>query len=264
MLTGVKNQTKVLLLSVKYNLMREMVNRVSFFTNVGFMMLNNATFIIQWIILFQIRDDFGGADFKGIMMLWAMAASTYGLSHILFNRAFGLSYLIMEGKLDAFLVQPKNVLISIISSETNASSIGDLMYGYLVVLIVKPSFHILFWYTLYTITGAIISAAVSVLFHSLSFWIVKSDVIADNINGAVIHLSTYPEGIFKGAIKFLIYSIVPVGLISYLPLRLMIQFDLIGFLCVAGFTAVITMLSFLVFYRGLRHYSSSNMMSAHV
>ena len=54
MLTAVKNQVRVCVLSVKYNIMREMLNKVTFLTNILFMMLNNATFIVQWVILFRL------------------------------------------------------------------------------------------------------------------------------------------------------------------------------------------------------------------
>lgn len=60
MLTAVKNQLRVCALSVKYNIMREMLNKVTFVTNVLFMMLNNATFIVQWVILLRLRDDVCG------------------------------------------------------------------------------------------------------------------------------------------------------------------------------------------------------------
>ena len=49
MLTAVKNQLRVCALSVKYNIMREMLNKVTFVTNVLFMMLNNATFILHFL-----------------------------------------------------------------------------------------------------------------------------------------------------------------------------------------------------------------------
>ena len=49
MLTAVKKELRICLLSVKYNIMREMLNKVSFLTNVLFMMFNNATFIIKKI-----------------------------------------------------------------------------------------------------------------------------------------------------------------------------------------------------------------------
>lgn len=55
MLTVVKNQIKVMILSVKYNIMMQMVNKVTFITNILFMILNNASFIIQGLILFNIK-----------------------------------------------------------------------------------------------------------------------------------------------------------------------------------------------------------------
>ena len=57
MLMEVKNQLKVNLLTIKYAVMRELLNKVTFFTNVIFMILNNATFIIQWLVLFSIREE---------------------------------------------------------------------------------------------------------------------------------------------------------------------------------------------------------------
>ncbi|MDE6214705.1 MAG: hypothetical protein K2M70_14730, partial [Lachnospiraceae bacterium] len=60
MLTAVKNQLRVCLLSLKYNIMREMVNKVTFLTNVCFMVLNNAALLVQWFILFRLREDVGG------------------------------------------------------------------------------------------------------------------------------------------------------------------------------------------------------------
>ena len=51
MLMEVKNQLKVMFLSIKYALTREMLNKVTFFSNIIFMILNNASFIIQWVII---------------------------------------------------------------------------------------------------------------------------------------------------------------------------------------------------------------------
>ena len=67
MLTAVKNQLKVNLLSVKYSLMREMLNKTTFLMNIIFMILNNASFIIQWIILFSLRDNIGGYQLKHVL-----------------------------------------------------------------------------------------------------------------------------------------------------------------------------------------------------
>ena len=132
MLTAVKNQGRVCLLSFQYNRMREMLNKVNFFTNIGFIMLNDAAFLIQWMILFHLKNEIGGYTIREVMLLWGLTAGSYGISRIFFARAFALPELIVNGKLDAYLVMPKNVLLSVITSATNPSAIGDLLYGIVV------------------------------------------------------------------------------------------------------------------------------------
>ena len=58
-----RKEIKLFFLSVKYNLVREMANPVSFILNVLFMMLNNATFLVQWLVIFSIKTDLGGFMF---------------------------------------------------------------------------------------------------------------------------------------------------------------------------------------------------------
>lgn len=264
MLTAVKNQCRVILLSVKYNIMREMTNRVTFLTNIGFMVLNNATFIIQWLLLFTLKKDIGGYALKDVMLLWGLSAGTYGLAHIFFQRAYSLPYLIINGKLDSFLVQPKNVLLSIITSSTSTSAIGDLIYGYLVVGIFNFSIKNLLLFTYFSIIGALILPAFAVITGSICFWIVRSDMLAENLNNILINFSTYPDGIFKGLVRFLLYTLVPVGIVIYLPVKIILHFNLWSMFLVTGFAVLITLLAFLIFYRGLRRYTSSSLMSARI
>lgn len=262
MLTAVKNQLRVCVLSVKYNIMREMINKVTFLTNICFMMLNNATFIIQWVILFRIKENIGGYTISDVMLLWGVCASGFGLSRIFFARAFSLSDLIINGKLDSYLVQPKNVLLSVLTSSTDTSAIGDLFYGILVMCIFSFGLRRFALFIIFSVTGAIIATAFALLMGSLSFWLVRVEIFGSNMVNIMLSFSTYPDGIFKGAVRFLIYLIIPVGMSVYLPVHIMLDFDLTGFLTVLAYTVLITALSVFVFYRGLRRYSSSNLMEA--
>lgn len=264
MLTVVKNQLRVMLLSVKYNVVREMTNRVTFLTNVIFMILNNASFIIQWLIFFQIKETIGGYTMNDVMLLWGIAASTYGFSFTFFKGAYSLPKLIMNGKIDAFLVQPKDVLLGISTSETKVSAIGDLLYGYIILCIFHFSLYKLLMFTLFTITGGIIITAFAIIIGSLGFYIVKADAFADSLNGIMTNIATYPDQIFQFGIKVMMYTVLPVGFSAFLPLRTMLNFNLIALVQIFGFTILITLLAFFVFYRGLRKYSSSNLMSARI
>lgn len=260
MLQAVKNQFRVTIKTIKYGIMREMLNKTSFIMNVLFMILNNASFIIQWIVIYSLKEDVGGYTFNQILMLWAIAASTYGFSHFNFKRSYSLSDIITNGKLDSFLVQPKNVLISAITTDVEVSALGDILYGYIVLVASGLTLTKFLLFTLFSITGAIILTDIAVLLGSLSFWFGKSDMIADTGNSLMVTFSTYPDGIFKGISRILLLTIIPIGLTSYFPVWIMTEFNLKLTLIIFGTTVFLTIFTFVVFYRGLRRYSSSNLM----
>lgn len=260
MLQEVKNQIKVTLKTIKYGLMRQMINKTSFVMNIVFMILNNASFIIQWLVIYSLREDVGGYTFNQVLLLWAVAASTYGLSRFIFKKAFSLSELITNGKLDSFLVQPKNVLISAITTELDVSAIGDILYGYIILIVSGTSLIKFLLFTIFSITGAIIIVDIAVILGSLSFWFGNSDMIADTGNSLMTNFATYPDGIFKGVTRIIILTIIPMGITAYFPVWIMTEFNLLLFITIVVATVVATCITFLFFYRGLRRYSSSNLM----
>lgn len=264
MLMEVKNQIKVTILSIKYSLMREMLNKTTFLMNVIFMILNNASFIIQWVILFSLKDNIGGYGLKQVLLLWGLVSLTYGISHFFFESSFKLSDTINTGKLDAFLIQPKNVLISTITSSVSASAIGDIIYGFIMLFIYGFSIKTFLLYTLFAITGSLIITSFAIILGSLSFWFNKSDLVADTGNHLMIQFSTYPDGIFKGIVKIILYTIVPVGVCIYLPISVITNFNLYLFILILVFTGVLVSLAFLIFNKGLKRYSSSNLMVARI
>ncbi len=155
--------------------MREALNKVSFITNILFMILNNACFIVQWIILYSVKENIGGYTLNKVLLLWALAASTYGFAHLFFEKAFSLSDTINNGKLDSYLVQPRNVLLSVVTSDVKISAIGDLIYGLIMIFICGLTIKKFILFVIFTITGGLILVSISIIYNSLSFWFSKSD-----------------------------------------------------------------------------------------
>ncbi len=281
MSTAVKNQVRVCLLSVKYNIMREMVNPVTFVTNILFMMLNNATILVQWFILFRLRGEIGGYTMKDVMLLWGLTAASFGLSKVLFARVFSLPELIISGKLDSYLVQPKNVCLSVLTSATSTASIGDFLYGLVLMAFSGFSMGRLVLFLLFTVTGTVIFVAFTLLLGSLSFWFVRAEMAGGQMVSGMISFMTYPDGIFRGISRFLLYFLIPVGMAVWQPVHIMTAFSgageigpgagetwqglqsgLIAILTVTGYAAALMTIAVFVFYRGLRRYSSSSLMEA--
>ena len=264
MLTEVKKQFKVTRLSVKFALMREMLNKVSFITNVLFMILNNSAMVVQWIVLFSLKPEFGGYTLKQVLLLWALASGCYGVSRFFFKKAFSLSDTINSGKLDAFIVQPKSVLLSAITSDVEVSAIGDMLFSIIFFCIYGFSFIKLLLFVFFCITGGLLLTAITVTLNSLSFWFGNADMIAHVGDSLMINFATYPDGIFKGIVKWSLFTIIPLGLTAYLPVKTIINFNPLYFVIIVVATIVLISIAVLVFNLGLKRYSSSNLMSARV
>ncbi|XMB85174.1 ABC-2 family transporter protein [Mycoplasmatota bacterium WC44] len=256
----VKKNILLIFTCIKYNLLKEMEYRFAFIFQIVGMILNNGTFIVQWMILFTLKSDFEGYVFQDILILWAVAAGSFGLNKMVFMNANNISNYIVTGKLDTYLVQPKNVLINVISSRMSTSSIGDIAYGFLVLIVLRVSLKVFLLYLVLIFLGAIIHAAFNVITHSLSFWLGRAESIANSLEQAILMPSTYPEGIFKGLVRGFMFSIIPVGFIVFIPVRLLDAFDLNLFILLVLFTIIVVTLAFVIFNKGLKKYSSSNLM----
>lgn len=260
MLTEVKKHIELIFVSFKFNLLKEMEYRVAFISKIIGMILNNGSFIIQWVILFSIKDNIGGYDFRDVMYLWAIASTSFGIWHVFFFNSFNISNLILTGKLDSYLVQPKNVLINVCSSNSSASALGDVIYGYIILLFLKVDLMTFITFTIVSIISGIIHTAFSVIVQSSAFWIRRADNLSNSIFNAYLMPSTYPEGIFKGFVKLIFFTVLPVGFIVYIPVRILLDFNILTFISLVSFTVLIVFIATFVFYKGLRKYSSSNLM----
>ena len=264
MLMAAKSQIYATYLSTKYALQRELLNKFTFISNIIFMIINNGCFIVQWIILYSLKEDVGGYTFKQVLLLWGIAAFTFGISRFFFKEAFDLPEIINSGKLDNYLVQPKNVLITCITSSVEVSAIGDMIYGLIMVILFGLSIKNVLLFIICGICGALTITSISIIFSSLSFWFGRTEMITNTVNSLMINFATYPEGIFKGIIKFMFYTFLPLGITTYVPVRVVSEFSINSLIYVIVGTMFFVTLAFLIFYRGLKKYSSANLMNARI
>ena len=160
------------------------------------------------------------------MMRKAIKANTrLNFEELFFDGAFDMAKLIINGKLDTFLVQPKNALIGVITSKSSVSAIGDLIYAYIILFIYGFSILRFMLFTFLIIIGGIVLTEVSVITGSLCFWLTRGDLLVDNVNHIMVTTATYPDTIFKNAVRLLLYTIIPVGMTAYLPCNIILAAD---------------------------------------
>ncbi len=259
MLTEVKKEIKLTLLSVKYNILREMANPLAFILNVIFMMLNNATFLVQWAIMFTLKDNFGIYGFKEICLLWGISAASYGIAHVFFNGAFTLAEDIENGSLDQMLILPRDTLMCTLTSSTSISAIGDFLYGIILSIICYHSISNIILIIIFTILGAFIYTAFGVIYSSIAFKFTKTSDFSQSMFGMFVTFSLYPNTVFNKVTRVILYTLIPVGLAVYLPVEIILNFNFINIIIVILFTIFITLISYFIFYNGLKKYTSSNL-----
>lgn len=233
--------------------------RGAFWAQVAGMTLNNLLFFTLWWIFFDRFEEIRGWRVEDMLALFGLVAAGFGGSVVVAGGVRDLARTIAEGELDALLTQPKNVLHHAIGSRSLAHGWGDLSSGLLFVAlsgVVGPAALPWLGVALCLSTGMFV--ATGVLLHSLAFWLGNVDTLARSVWEFLVTFSLYPPTLFSGALRLLLFTLVPAGFIGYLPVGLLRDFAwpqlalAVGGLCFYGALAVG------VFACGLRRYESGS------
>ena len=261
MFMGVKNNFKLIFSYLKLNVKKEWKYKSSFFMQIIMMVLNDAFFLIQWFIIFNLVDNIGGYGFNETMMLWAVSAGGFGVSHIFFGGAWEIKDIVYDGKLDVFLTQPKNILINVCCSSTSIAAVGDIIYSYVVLILIGAPWY---WYLIMIpaiIISGIIYASVYVTYVSLCFRIKGGDALAKSVEGTINKSAQYPSAIFNFTVKALLFTLIPAFFYSFIPVQYFFLTPnvwwILGAFAVTTFWVV---LAFVTFNHGLKRYNSGNLM----
>ena len=189
----------------------------------------------------------------------AILTGAYGLTQICFGGVVGLGIAILNGDLDPFMTQPKNLLLHLSASKSRSRGWGQLIT--MVILVILGGFTKGFMLPLIFLTmlsGCLIFTSIGILVQSLTFWLGSIESVSKKYLDSLFVFALYPTNIYSGILQFVMFTFVPAGLIGYVPVELLRSFSwykLIILLCSAfGFFG----LAILVFYLGLRKYESGN------
>jgi ABC-2 type transport system permease protein len=248
---------------VRFNLAAGMEYRASFITQVLGMVLNNASFIVFWLILFRRLGDIRGYGFRDVMFLWALSAAGYGLAGVFLGNAGGLSRIIVLGELDVYLLQPKPVLPSLLASRMNISAWGDILYGLVLYAVTQPiTAGPVALFLLFSVLFCLVLSSVRILYHSLTFFLGNAEEFAGTASELVLTFCLYPGSIFEGPVTVVLHTLVPAALVAWIPIGLFQSFSWTRLAVLLGADALVMAATVLVFRLGLRRYESGNRIGA--
>ena len=252
---------RFLVLLTQTNLRASLSLRAAFLLQAAFMFLNNLIYFGVWVIFFRRFHDLGGFGVQQMQLTYGVVAAGFGLAVALAGGLRDLSKLAVEGGLDSYLTQPKPVLSQALCSRTIASGWGDLASG---LVMAGVSGRVSLTHTPYLLLAIVISASVfvatGVTFHSIAFWLGPMDSLARMLWDFLITFSIYPEPIFGGGVRLLLFTLLPAAFSGFLPARLADQPSLANCSAALGGALLVVCAALLVWSRGLHRYESGNQM----
>ncbi|MBP2017166.1 ABC-2 type transport system permease protein [Symbiobacterium terraclitae] len=246
---------------MRANLATALEYRVSLVSQVVGMLINNALWVFFWALYFSRFSVVRGWTLDDVVMLWAVVTTSFGLAVGLMGNVLRIPQLIAEGQLDFYLALPKNPLLHLLVSRMAIVNLGDLLFGpVLLALVVRPGAATALVYLVVTVLSALVLLGFLILIGSLAFFIGHAEAVLGQVANALVHFSTYPATLFDRRVQTILYTVLPAGLISTLPVELVREFDWIRLLWLAGAAAAFLGLGVWTFHRGLRRYESGNLM----
>lgn len=263
MLTEVKNNIRYFFDAVKVSIKSAMAYKVSFCIQTIFMFINNVFFLIFWAVVFKNTGENTGITFNNILYLWSFSAFSYGIAYFFFAGIQKINEYIITGAMDSFLLQPKNVLLNVATSKCSFSACGDLIYGVVIGAIASGGdIGKIFLLLLMGAFGSVFFISTEVICRAISVWIGDIQTIANRyVEMLMITFSTYPENIFRTGIKVMLYTVVPVAYLAYLPASIMEVFDIKKLILIFIVGCIYMFIAIKVFYKALKSYESGNSMA---
>jgi ABC-2 type transport system permease protein len=248
---------------VTTNLKAALALRSAFVIQAVFMALNNVTFFVFWWALMARVTTIRGWGLGDIQMLFGLVAAAYGLTITLAGGVRHLGRFIEDGALDTLLTQPRSVLVHALGMRAHPSGVGDLISGVIfIALSGRVSWRDAPVVIAVMVSSALIFVACGALFFSLGFWLGRVETLATQLLDLLITFSLYPEPLFGGALRLVLFTVLPAGFVGYLPIRIMHAPSLTGVAVLMCVAAAYECTAACVFERGLRSYESGSRFTA--
>lgn len=224
-----------------------------------FAVVTHVIYFPVWYVMLSFAPSIGGWTLQHAFLGYGISIACWGIVAL---TMFGLRTLpqqIDNGELDSYLTLPKPVLLSAALSTSRNSGLGELLAGGAFIIFAGYRYHIdLTFIPLILLMGSIVFASGILFFASLGFWLKQFYASAEEIYFNFNLMASRPAPIFTGAIKIISLTLVPIGLMTHIPIEFIMthQFRFLWF-AMAG-TGAYAIFSIAFFYHGLKYYESGN------
>jgi ABC-2 type transport system permease protein len=222
------------------------------------MMINDFVWVVFWVLFFDRVGTLGGWDRDSILLLQAVLTTAGGLSLGLFTNARRIGAMAVGGDLDAVLALPVSPLPFVLLRKIEPVNLGDLAFGIgLFAFACHPTPARTLAFVLVVLASTVLLTGFLVLTGALAFFIGRSESGELGFHGMLL-LGAYPVDLFAGAIRIMLFTVVPAAFVSAVPARLIEEFDAGRAVALGGAAVTFALAAAVTFTLGLRRYTSGS------
>lgn len=227
-------------------------------TQMTVMMINDFVWVVFWVLFFDRVGTLGGWNRDTILVLQAVLTTAGGISLGLLANARRIGAMAVGGDLDAVLALPVAPLPFVLLRRIEPVNLGDLAFGIgLFVIACDPTPARTVTFVLVVLASATLLTGFLVLTGALAFFIGRSESGELGFHSMLL-LGAYPVDLFAGAVRVMLFTVVPAALIAAVPAGLVDDFDAGRAAVLVVTAAVFAVAATAVFTLGLRRYTSGS------
>ena len=260
---------KINLISVfmRSSFQEEAAYRANFFISLLTSLLNLATGILGVMVLFNQINDVNGWDFSSTLTLLGVYLTVSALRSLFISPSLdalaGMDGEIWTGKFDFTILKPVNTQFIASFRKWRMFALFDLLLGVgvLVIGIVRMGAALplgqVILFLLMLSSGLVTLYSILLLFSALIFW--SPGVLFTWVFDGFFQMARYPISIYPGWLRLILTWIIPVGVITTIPVQALTGTLSLG-VCVSslGIAFALFIISSICFRKGLRRYSSAS------
>ncbi len=247
---------KAALITLRLAFAEAVTNRVSLWTQVVVVIVNDLLWVAFWVIFFEQVGSLQGWDVDRVLLLLAVLTTSAGIVLGLFHNVRNIGTLAADGGLDATLALPVHPLPQLLTRSVAPVNLGDLAFGVgLFVYTTRgdPQQTVVFVFCVACSSVLILSFLL--LMGSLTFFVGRNEAGELGFH-AILVFSSYPVDIFSGVFRVLLYTAVPAGFVTAVPAALIDEFAIVPAVSLVGVAVIFAASAITVFDLGLRRYTS--------
>lgn len=252
---------------VRASAQQELAYRSNFFIGLLHSLLNLGTGVLGLAVLFEQIDTVQGWDYPATLAVLGVFLIVNALRGLFLGPSLealvGMEGEVWTGRLDFTLLRPLSVQFWATFRHWHLFNLFDLLLGLGVLVIALTRFESvvtadrLIAFLVMLAAGLTVIYAILLAFTGLAFW--SPGFLFTWVFDGIFQMARYPVGLYPGWLRLVLVWVVPVGLVTTIPVQALSgDLALEMLIGVLVFSMVLLTASSVLFMAGVRRYASAS------